>query len=60
LFRQIKDIVAGLMDTDEPGEKKREEAIKKAKQMAGGVANFLLNLAIEAAVYVLKTKQKKS
>jgi hypothetical protein len=58
IFARIKDIVAGLMDVDAPGEQKRELAIKQAKGVAADVANFILNLGIEAAVYLLKQKQR--
>jgi hypothetical protein len=60
LFAQVKEIVSGLADQDVPGDKKREEAIAKAKEMLGDTATFMVNLAIEAAVYILKEQQKKS
>jgi len=59
LFDQIKSIVAGLLDVDAPGDVKRRKAIEQAKKAGADVATFLLNLGIEAAVFLLKSKQNK-
>ena len=57
LFNQIKSIVAALMDSEMPSEQKREIAYRRAKKAAQGVASFMINLAIEAAVFILKAQQ---
>ncbi len=59
-FRQVKDIVFGLSDSDIPGEEKRKIAGEKAKALLGDTANFVVNLAIEAAVYLLKQRSLKA
>jgi hypothetical protein len=60
LFGKIKDIVLGLSRVDVPGEEKRKIATEKAKLALGETANFLINLAIEAAVYLLKQEALKA
>jgi len=59
LFKKIKDIVLGLSRTDVSGDEKRKIATEQAKLALGETANFLINLAIEAAVYLLKQKTSK-
>ena len=58
-FTQIKGIVATLAGEDKTGDQKRASAIKQAKTLAGDTASFLINLAIEAAVVILKSKASK-
>lgn len=58
-FNQIKDIVNGLGTSSATGAEKREIAISKAKKLAGSTATFLINLAIEAAVFMLKDQASK-
>jgi hypothetical protein len=60
LFGKIKDIVLGLSRVDVPGEEKRKIAAEKAKLALSETANFLINLAIEAAVYLLKQEALKA
>jgi len=57
LFQGIKEIVDGLMDANIPSAEKRNLAFRKAQVIAAGAASFMVNLAIEAAVYILKAKQ---
>jgi len=59
LFSKIKEIVAGLMDQGIPGDKKREIAERRAKELFGDIATFVVNLAIEAAVFILKSRQSE-
>lgn len=59
LFARIKQIVEGLLDVDAPGEEKRRIAIKEAKLLASDVATFMLNLGIEAAVFLLRAQQNQ-
>jgi hypothetical protein len=59
LFLRIKKIVEGLLDVNIPGSEKRNIAIRDAKLLGADIANFILNLGIEAAVYLLKEKQAK-
>jgi len=56
VFNKIKEIVYGLADVDAPGDKKREIAMKQAKELFGDIATFAINLAIEAAVFILKSQ----
>lgn len=58
-FQSVRDIVAGLARTDIPGSEKREIALKRVSALAGTTATFVLNLAIEAAVYLLKLQTEK-
>ena len=58
IFDRIKEIVAGLMNVDASGEEKREKAIREAKKLGADVATFLINLGIEAAVFLLKSQQQ--
>jgi len=59
LFNGIKEIVAGLMDANMSGEEKRKKAYAAAKRLAGKTATFVVNLAIEAAVFILKQRAQK-
>ncbi len=56
LFEQIKLIVEGLLNEDIPGSQKREEALKRLRSIGAKTATFILNLGIEAAVFMLKAK----
>jgi hypothetical protein len=56
IFARIKKIVEGLLAVDVPGEEKRQIAVKEAKLLGADIANFMINLGIEAAVYLLKAK----
>ena len=60
LFEDIKQVVVTLMNSEMPGERKREIALRRIKAMAADSATFMLNLAIEAAVVVLKQESNKS
>ena len=60
VFDKIKQIVYGLADVDAPGEKKREIAVQQAKELFGNIATFSINLAIEAAVFMLKEQAGKA
>lgn len=60
LFAQIKSIVEGLTDVDAPGSEKRDRALREAKKLGASVATFLINLGIEAAVFMLKAQQNKA
>jgi hypothetical protein len=51
--------VEGLLDVDAPGEEKRQRAVSEAKKLGADVATFLLNLGIEAAVFLLKSQQNR-
>lgn len=59
LFEKIKEIVLGLFDADMPGNEKRERALKQLQEIGASAAEFLLNLGIEAAVYLVKQEQGK-
>lgn len=59
LFKDVKNIVAGLFEEDKPGDEKRKDAFDQIKKVAGSTASFLINLAIEAAVVILKAKYEK-
>ena len=58
-FNDVKEIVAGLSASNVPGSEKRRIAVEKAKKLAGVTAVFAINLAIEAAVYLLKEQALK-
>lgn len=58
-FNTVKDIVNGLADANIPGDEKRKIASEKAKKLFSDVANFAINLAIEAAVFILNEQAKK-
>jgi len=58
-FNSIKDIVLALSSSNVPGSEKRKIAIEKAKKIAGTTAMFAINLAIEAAVFLLKEQAAK-
>jgi len=60
MFNQIKDIVSSLSNMDVPGDVKREQALKQLKMLGYDTATFLINLGIEAAVFLLKEKQSKA
>ncbi len=60
LFTQIKEIVTGLGEEDVPGEEKRATAKRRILAIGTSVSTFLVNLAIEAAVVLLKSKQAKA
>ena len=59
LFGQIIEIVNGLADTDAPGEEKRATAKRRILAIGSDVSSFLINLAVEAAVVLLKAQQGK-
>lgn len=59
LFETIKGIVGTLSKEDISGVEKREKAIAQLKDLAGDISMFLVNLGIEAAVALLKSKQTK-
>ena len=52
LFASIQDIVSDLANEDIPGEEKRATAKRRILALASGAKGFLINLAIEAAVYL--------
>lgn len=56
LFNSIKEMVASVADANLSGDEKRTKVLDEAKSIAGKTATFLLNLAIEAAVTLLKSK----
>ena len=58
LFNSIKEMVLNMADTELTGEEKRAKVLQEAKSIAGKTASFLLNLGIEAAVVILKSKVK--
>ena len=60
VFDEIKKIVFGLASTDATGEEKRKMAISRAKTLLGSISVFMINLGIEAAVFMLKAQAEKN
>lgn len=56
VFNFIKAQVALVNDGTMTGEEKRAKVLADTKALFGGIATFLVNLAIEAAVTSLKAK----
>ncbi len=53
-FDSVKDIVAGLGDENITGAEKRRIAEVKVKKLFNEAKPFIINFAIEAAVYLFK------
>ena len=53
-FDRVKTIVMILAGKDLPGKEKRERAQREIVAFGNEAAPFVVNLAIEAAVYLLK------
>lgn len=59
VFGQIKKLVGEVaLNTTMSGSEKRTRVLEGLKGIADGLASHLINLAIEAAVTLLKTKIK--
>lgn len=57
VFGQIQKLVAEVaFNTTLSGSEKRAKVLEDLKGIAGGLASHLINLAIEAAVTLLKSK----
>jgi hypothetical protein len=56
LFSQIIEIVEGLANETISSEEKRATAKRRIRAIGSSVSEFLINLALEAAVVILKSK----
>jgi len=55
VFGQIQEIVAGVaLDDSLSGAEKREQVVEQAKNMGKDFASHMLNLAVEAAVTLMR------
>ena len=59
LYDKVKSLVAFYFTEDGmTGAEKRDAVIDRVKDMAGDAGKFLINLALEVAVYILKPETK--
>ena len=59
VFGQVQNIVATVaLDENLTGPEKREQVTSKAKELGTDFASHMLNLSVEAAVTLLKERQK--
>ncbi|GEM_PF-4401166 len=56
-FDDVKVLVKRAFDANISGEQKKEAVRQQLLMMGYRVSDFLINLAIESAVYVLKSKK---
>jgi len=60
VFGKIKDLVNNVaLNNELSGAQKREKVIAEAKELGTDFASHMLNLAIEAAVVLMKEKATK-
>ena len=53
---QLREIVERLMDTDIPGDEKREQALEMARELFSDMTMSTVNFLIELAVGYVKAK----
>jgi hypothetical protein len=58
-FDDVKKLVKNLFNANIDGEEKRKLIRKQLYTMGYSFSNFLVNLAIESAVYILKKEKEK-
>tara|TARA_R110000772_G_scaffold5454_9_gene19556 strand:- start:506 stop:754 length:249 start_codon:yes stop_codon:yes gene_type:complete len=56
VFEFVKNLVATINDSALTGEQKRAQTFTQTRQIFGSLATVLINLAIEVAVLLLKSK----
>ena len=55
LFDQVKNLVLAYASENIPGDEKRKKVLEQVKLIRGNISNFVVNLVIETAVFIIKT-----